>query len=239
MKKLKYICLNKPYVIGFYGTGGKSNLITSLIFALKKYKICAIKVSPFEHEALDAEKDSGKMRKSGALASIFISKKRWEVISEEGIDEMSGVKMVTLLFNPDAVFIEGSHAYDVPKVFIGGREKRENTIIEYNGNFESLLEYIKNEIEVHRVLSNLPMLDCKKCGYNCRKMAELIVIGEKTLNDCRQLYENMELYINDEFIPLTKFPRQILYGGISGMLNSLKDMNFSGDEKIKIYVEKY
>ena len=42
--------------------------------------------------------------------------------------------------------------------------------------------------KIQQILEQLPGFDCSACGFQtCRKMAEMIVEGKRTLNDCRVL----------------------------------------------------
>jgi molybdopterin-guanine dinucleotide biosynthesis protein B len=81
----------------------------------------------------------------------------------------------------------------------------------------------------------LPNLDCEACGYKtCYEMALQIVKGNRTTEDCRSLYADVQIKIGDRIMPVKPFVADMVRNTITGMLSSLKGY---GKGKIEIVIE--
>ncbi|MGB6371444.1 MAG: molybdopterin-guanine dinucleotide biosynthesis protein B [Atribacterota bacterium] len=80
----------------------------------------------------------------------------------------------------------------------------------------------------------LPNLDCGECGYqDCYGLAQEIVKGNKTLDDCSSLEPSTLVKVNGETISMNPFISKIVKNTIIGLLSSLKGF-IKGDIEIKI-----
>jgi molybdopterin-guanine dinucleotide biosynthesis protein B len=80
----------------------------------------------------------------------------------------------------------------------------------------------------------LPNLNCGECGYkDCYGLAQEIVKGNKTLDDCSSLEPSTLVKVNGEIISMNPFISKIVKNTIIGLLTSLKGFT-KGDIEIKI-----
>ena len=80
----------------------------------------------------------------------------------------------------------------------------------------------------------LPNLDCGECGYqDCYGLAQEIVKGNKTLDDCPSLEPSTLVKVNGKRISMNPFIAKIIKNTITGLLSSLKGF-IKGDIEIKI-----
>lgn len=80
----------------------------------------------------------------------------------------------------------------------------------------------------------LPNLNCGECGYkDCYGLAQEIVKGNKTLNDCSSLEPSTLVKVNGKIISMNPFISKIVQNTIIGLLSSLKGF-IKGDIEIKI-----
>lgn len=104
-----------------------------------------------------------------------------------------------------------------------------------------VLKFIKKELRILKILSDLPGLDCKKCGYDaCQEMAIAIYRKKAKLSDCQTLKLRRKLQtkieLNDVEIPIQPFVAKIFRNAVLGMVSSLKGVSIRGDEKIYVKV---
>lgn len=64
---------------------------------------------------------------------------------------------------------------------------------------------------------------CGKCGFqDCSGLAQAIVKGEKSPDDCAYSHSEISIYIDGQPLPLNPFASQMMRNTILGMLSSLK-----------------
>jgi len=80
----------------------------------------------------------------------------------------------------------------------------------------------------------LPNLNCGKCEYqDCYGLAQEIVKGNKTLDDCSSLEPSTLVKVNGKIVTMNPFIEKIIKNTITGLLSSLKGFS-RGDIEIKI-----
>ena len=80
----------------------------------------------------------------------------------------------------------------------------------------------------------LPNLNCGECGYqDCYGLAQEIVKGNKTLDDCSSLEPSTLVKVNGKVVPMNSFIARIVKNTITGLLSPLKGF-IKGDIEIKI-----
>jgi len=80
----------------------------------------------------------------------------------------------------------------------------------------------------------LPNLNCGECGYkDCYGLAQEIVKGNKTLDDCSSLEPSTLVKVNGEIISMNPFISKIVKNTIIGLLSPLKGFT-EGDIEIRI-----
>ncbi|GAG44320.1 unnamed protein product, partial [marine sediment metagenome] len=80
----------------------------------------------------------------------------------------------------------------------------------------------------------LPNLNCGECGYqDCYGLAQEIVKGNKTSDDCPSLEPSTLVKVNGKIVPMNPLISKIIKNTIIGLLSSLKGF-IKGDIEIEI-----
>lgn len=121
----------------------------------------------------------------------------------------------------------------------------ETPILKINEDFHILvkrvLTYVDRGRKISKILSCLPGLDCKKCGYaSCEEMASAVYEGDAKMSDCVVLKVRSrlktEIMVNDAEIPIQPFVSEIIRNSVLGMVSSLKGVSVKGDERVHIKI---
>jgi len=121
----------------------------------------------------------------------------------------------------------------------------EDSILNIKGDLRVLvkrvLTYADRERKISKILSCLPGLDCKKCGFaSCEEMAVAIYEGKAKPKDCvvLRLKSKMktEITVNDAEVPIQPFVSEIIRNSVLGMVSSLKGISIKGNERIQIRI---
>lgn len=80
--------------------------------------------------------------------------------------------------------------------------------------------------------------DCHACGHHCGEFSALVAQGKADPAECVRYNREFELFLDDEPLPLAPFIREMMRGGIVGMMSALKGMNFDSEIKIVIRPKK-
>jgi molybdopterin-guanine dinucleotide biosynthesis protein B len=141
----------KPYIIGFYGYSntGKTTVIVDLIKKLTetKYKVATIKYSDKKINLDSKEKDTFKHAQVGANPIVLSSHSETNIIIKEKIPIDKIIRFLTTYEELDIIIIEGVRGKKVSKIRLGDIQKRENTILDYKGDFENLYKLIEKKIK--------------------------------------------------------------------------------------------
>ena len=100
-------------------------------------------------------------------------------------------------------------------------------------------EYFEYFTEVKRIMGELPRLDCGRCGYpSCFEMAKAIYSGRRKLENCPVASSSLdvEVEIGDSKLPMQPFVARMIKSTVLGMISSLKGVEITGDEKLKIKI---
>jgi len=142
--------MNQTIVFGFYGKSntGKTSLIEEIINQLTKegYKIATVKITD-KNISLDTNgKDTWRHSQAGSRLVILSSPIETDFLfkNKQNLDEI--LQHINEFGEYDLVIVEGANDKTTPKIRIGDIPERENTILTYDGNFEELINTIKNEI---------------------------------------------------------------------------------------------
>jgi len=218
-------------ICGFSNTG-KTTLICELIERLKEFKIAVIKHVP---HGIDVEgKDSTRFREAGAYEVVLLNHE--EVHFKKSRSLFRVIK--ELSSTHDLVLVEGFKRYKfLPKVCLG-EAPCENCIMR-DPSIEEVISYIRREIEIERIMRQLPNFNCGECSHrNCREMAEAIYRGEDEFKNCRYWNPNavISVKVNGKDIYMGKFAQDVLVNTLSGLLSSFKGVK--DIEKVEIRFEK-
>ena len=139
---------NEPLVLGFYGSSdsGKTTLVERLILELTREgnQVAAVKKTAQPISIDSAGKDTNRYAQAGAKLVVFSTQVETAFLVKENNKESEIIARTRLLGLFDFIFIEGANEKQTPKIRLGNIKERENTLFTYNGNFEHLLEKIKN-----------------------------------------------------------------------------------------------
>ena len=140
---------SKSIILGFYGESdsGKTTLVERLIHKLTEegYHIAAVKKTN-QSISIDATgKDTHRYAQAGATLVVFSTQIETTFLVKANTSEEEIIANIQHLGNFDFIFIEGANEKYIPKIRLGIIAERENTLLTYDGNFENLLEMIKNK----------------------------------------------------------------------------------------------
>ena len=167
-------------ILGIYGksNSGKTTLVEKLITALKEkgYKVASAKNIHVENFSMDSEgKDTWRHSKAGAEVVVANSEDEVTFIVNNGLAPKDVCGILQIIAEPDIIIVEGFWEDDSPKIAIGDIEEKPDTVLRYGDNFDEVLNYAVEGIEVEKVSKKLPGLDCGKCGLEtCIELASAI-----------------------------------------------------------------
>ena len=105
------------------------------------------------------------------------------------------------------------------------------------------LEFVAEKQRVFSILRKLAGLNCGKCGRpSCLELAEAIHAGEASLEECVPLRLKSKLktriLIDGKEVPIQLFVSEIIRKSVLGMISTLKGVNLSGEENLRIEISK-
>jgi len=199
---------------------GKTTLLEKLIVELKKrgYKVGTMKHTPLGMAWSDDDKDSQRHIKAGSEATIMVAPDKLVLIKP--ISEPENLDEIARLFNEDCdiILAEGFKQGDAPK------------------------------IEVHRKGVATPLKDVKKLFAIATDEKLDTKVRQFALDDIKGIAnlieegfikpqkERLLFYVNDESIPLSAFPRDIITNVLLGIANSLKGVGIV--KTLKIFLKR-
>ncbi len=150
--------MKNPVVFGFYGktNTGKTKLIEKIVENLTQdnYKVATIKKTD-KKIGIDTEgKDTWKHTRAGAELVVFSSPVETDIIVKKNIPVKEIIQYISEFGIYDVILIEGATDPDISKIRLGDIKERENTILEYQYNFEEIIKLIKKEIDLKPTTKN-------------------------------------------------------------------------------------
>lgn len=79
---------------------------------------------------------------------------------------------------------------------------------------------------------------CNACGYHCGELSALIAQGKAKPEDCVFFTQEFELFVDDQYIPLAPFIRNMMRNAILGMASELKGVEIGSEIRISIKPSK-
>ena len=139
---------SKSIILGFYGESdsGKTTLVERLIHKLTEegYQVAAVKKTN-QNISIDSDgKDTHRYAQAGAKLVVFSTQIETSFLVNTNIGEEEIIANIQHLGNFDFIFVEGTNENLIPKIRLGTIAERENTLFTYDGDFENLLDLIKN-----------------------------------------------------------------------------------------------
>ncbi|MFO8109934.1 MAG: molybdopterin-guanine dinucleotide biosynthesis protein B [Thermoplasmata archaeon] len=205
---------------------GKTSMVVSIIEELTKrgYSIVSVKHTRGEYSVDRQGTDTWKHREAGAKSVVFStpSETAFYIKSDMGLNEI--LETLPLIIGPDMVIVEGMKDEDLPGADVS------------HAKASQIIDQLVETIELYRVKKELAGLDCGMCGYkDCNAMAKAKYEGKDV--HCT-VESNVVLEIQGKRVPLGPFPSEMLKGGITGMLSSLKGVESLENVVIKLNSEE-
>jgi molybdopterin-guanine dinucleotide biosynthesis protein B len=210
-----------------------------LILALKEkgYRAVSVKNIHIENFSIDTEKkDTWRHSRAGSEAVVARSENETAFIVSRRMIPIEVLEVLNRIAGPDIVLVEGYWEDDSSKIAVGDIEDRPNTKFRYKDNFDEILNYTVEGVEIEKVLGKLPGLDCGKCGKEtCKELAKGIRVDDNTFKECHYFSEKkISLEVDGKEIPLGQFAKDIVSGTITGMVSTLKGVDKGKQIKIEI-----
>jgi molybdopterin-guanine dinucleotide biosynthesis protein B len=216
-------------ILGIYGRSksGKTTLIIKLIKELKEkgYQVGSVKNIHSPEFTIDTkEKDTWKHTQAGSEIVVAHSEGETAFLVNQNMDPKRTLKIIDSIMDLDIVIVEGYWDDDSPKIALGDIEDKGNTVLRFSDNYDEVLRYAVEGIEIEAVQKKLPRLDCGKCKLEtCNELAESIYRGKNSIEDCYYFSDmNVSLEVDGNEVPLGKFAKEFVAGTIWGMVSSLK-----------------
>ena len=219
-------------ILGFCGpsNSGKTKLIEEVVQKIKgKYKVAVVKHTP---HGVDLQgKDSWRFKNAGAEEVVLVGN---EMVRFQNSKPLFSV--IKSLNEYDVILVEGFKKEKfLPKVCLGSDEC-ENCVLK-DSEVDEVMQYIKENIEIEKILKKLPNFNCGECGHkNCREMAEAIYRGEDKYENCRYWNPNamISVKVNGKDIYMGRFAQDVAMNTILGLLSSFKGVREPKEVEIKI-----
>ena len=108
---------------------------------------------------------------------------------------------------------------------------------------DEAVRFVIRKQNIFKILSELPGLNCRKCGRSsCLELAEAIYAGKASLDECVPLKLKRTLktriMIEGNELPIQSFVSEVIRRSVLGMISTLKGVNISGEEEIRIEISK-
>jgi len=136
-----------PFILGFYGesNSGKTSLLEKLIsqFAREGYRVAAIKQTDKRISMDTPGKNTDRYAQAGAELVAFSSKIETIYLAKQKTNIFEIITRIQEMGKFDYIFIEGADEDTIPKIRLGSICKRANTLLTYDGDYDSLYEKIK------------------------------------------------------------------------------------------------
>jgi molybdopterin-guanine dinucleotide biosynthesis protein B len=141
----------QPTVIGFYGFSGsgKTTLIERLIGDLcaEGLRVAVVKVSAHAASMDQPGKDSDRYAQAGAQGVALAGQGETGFRFMEALDLRAILRVLGEVSAPDVILVEGADEDFVPKVRLGDKDLRPNTLWTYDGDYERLIDIIHEMIK--------------------------------------------------------------------------------------------
>ena len=143
--------MKKPKILGFYGESksGKTTLITKLIKHLSAdgLNVATVKITDKKIKLDSKEKDTWKLSEAGSNLVVLSSAIETDYLVKKKQTINDIIKIMLNIGHFDIILVEGANDKETPKIRLGNIKKRNNTVFTYDGDFEKLLEFVKNQIK--------------------------------------------------------------------------------------------
>ena len=231
-----------------YKKSGKTTLLLKLAEELtnKGYQVAAIKHISGDIDI--ANSDTAKYKEHLSQVAAITTKE-----SILYLESKSNLEEILKYLEADILLIEGfKKEKTFPKIVCLRKENEKNelfdglqlgtaSIFPPNTNYDFFTFNILKTEDIKKMADlvieksfKLPNLNCGACGYqDCYGLAQEIVKGNSTIDDCPSLEPSTLVKVNGRIISMNPFIAKIVKNTIIGLLSTLKGFT-KGDIEIKI-----
>ena len=128
-----------------------------------------------------------------------------------------------------------------PAIYIAEESFAGAIIVDEPNDLKGLENELLFRLEVAKIYSKLPKLNCRKCGYaSCLEFAIQVAKGERKIRDCPilSMEKKVILRIRGKTVFLTPWVEKLLRSVIFAFLENLKGADIRGTEKIILEVRE-
>ncbi len=236
------------YQIVSFGKGyGKTKLIEKIVAKAKQesYKIAVVKHA---HRGIDVKgKDSQRYIRAGADSIILVSERLQAIFVKKGYEPLENI-LASFNIKEPLILVEGfKYLKGYPKIVVVRNKEELLKAKEYFKNdcflivntgedrlndlecevftmkdldviFRKIVAHAKEKIAKEDLLN----INCGYCGYpTCIDFVEALLKGEKDILEC-PVVADVELRVNGVKVPLSPYPKLVIYETIKGLTRSLK-----------------
>lgn len=234
---------------------GKTTTAEAVIKELRKrgYTVGSVKDIHFEEFTMETEgTNTDRHKKAGAHPVTARGFKETDVMFDHTLD----IDDILDFYNQDYVVLEGDSGANCPNIITG------TTIQELDDQYNELTIAVSGVISANlQEYKGLPIINgmtdvkqlvdlieektpdrmpnystdcCTACGTGCRGLTAKILRGTGSISECILKGQNVQLFINDEEVPMVPFVKQILRGVTEGMVAQLDGYEPGSEITIKI-----
>ena len=143
--------MKKPKILGFYGESksGKTTLITKLIkhLSVDGLNVATVKITDKNIELDSKGRDTWKHSEAGSNLVVLSSAIETDYLVKKKQTINDIIENISNIGHFDIIIVEGANDKETPKIRLGKIKQRVNTVFTYDGDFEKLLKFVKNQIK--------------------------------------------------------------------------------------------
>jgi len=190
---------------------GKTTLLEGLIVELKQrgYRVAVIKHSGEDFELDGVSKDSWRFSRAGSEISAISSSHKLAIIKNLERDLSAQELSNFICWDYDLILTEGFKQSHHPKIEVHRKEQGKELL----SLPEQLLAVVTDE-----------PLDVDVPQFSRGEVPKITDLIEKTLL-ARQREEDIDLFINDAYIPINQSTKSLLLRTLVAMVSSLKSVS--------------
>lgn len=190
---------------------GKTTLLEGLIVELKQrgYRVAVIKHSGEDFELDGVSKDSWRFSRAGSEISAISSSHKLAIIKNLERDLSAQELSNFICWDYDLILTEGFKQSHHPKIEVHRKEQGKELL----SLPEQLLAVVTDE-----------PLDVDVPQFSRGEVPKITDLIEKTLL-ARQREEDIDLFINDAYIPINQSTKSLLIRTLVAMVSSLKSVS--------------
>ena len=220
---------------------GKTTAVEVIINGLTKkgYKVASAKRIPEKEFTIDTKgKDTWRHSKAGANIVLSVAPNELTIIKKVETKKHTLKQLIAEIpEETDIIIIEGFKSLvgqdmTIPKIVAA---KTEEEISEATGHYKNILAFISH-IPYRKLETEIPVLDTLKEPERLVDIVNKKVIIP--LERKRNRDKKINIYVDEEMLPLGGFVQDIIRNSVLAMVSSLKGVKIKGKEKVSIIINR-